>query len=124
MTAEVERRGRQRTRPHPPAPRQPGELPPPEWVMVGVPVDAGVRLYASREIPHAQFAVEVQERHGTADGWHLDAQLRQMLVITRPSYPECLEQLTRIWANQDAAGHPGQETAWNVNDQHRKAIGR
>jgi len=85
------------------APRQAGELDP-EWVMVGVDVPAGKRLYASRELKGSAFAVAAQEHSYTADGWHLTTTMRRMLVITKPTYAECLAELMRIWQNWENEG--------------------
>jgi hypothetical protein len=95
MSGEIERRsGRS---------RKAGELDP-EWVMVGVDVPAGKRLYASRDLKGSAFAVAVNERSWDADGWHLTTTMQRMLVITKPTYAECLAELMRIWRNWDNEG--------------------
>jgi hypothetical protein len=83
--------------------RTPGEIAP-EWVMVGVDVPAGKRLYASRELKGSAFAVAAQEHSYTADGWHLTTTMRRMLVITKLTYVECLAELMRIWQNWENEG--------------------
>ena len=83
--------------------RQPGSLDP-EWAMVGVDVPAGKRLYASRDLKGSAFAVAAQEHSYTADGWHLTTTMQRMLVITKPTYGECLAELMMIWQNWDNAG--------------------
>jgi hypothetical protein len=85
------------------AARKAGELDP-EWVMVGVDVPAGKRLYASRDLKGSAFAVAAQEHSYTADGWHLTTTMQRMLVITKPTYAECLAELMTIWQNWDNAG--------------------
>ena len=91
--------------------RQPGSLDP-EWVMAGVDVPAGKRLYASRDLKGSAFQVAVDE-HLNGEGWHLSTVMCRMLVITRPTYGECLAELMRIWRNWDneerelPAGHGG-----------------
>lgn len=82
--------------------REPGALDP-EWVMVGVDVPAGKRLYASKDLKGTAFAVAMGEM-GPADGWHLTSTMQRMLVITKPTYGECLAELTRIWQNWAAVG--------------------
>lgn len=83
--------------------RQAGSLDP-EWVMVGVDVPAGKRLYASKDLKGSAFAVAAQEHSYTADGWHLTTTMQRMLVITKPTYAECLAELMQIWRNWDNAG--------------------
>lgn len=117
MSGEIERRGEYaaepafpaesagggRPRDHGyPAGRQAGSLDP-EWVMAGVDVPAGKRLYASRELKGSAFAVAVDE-HWNGDGWHLTTTMQRMLVITKPTYAECLAELMRIWRNWDNEG--------------------
>jgi hypothetical protein len=94
MSGEIERRGGRS--------RKAGELDP-EWVMVGVDVPAGKRLYASRDLKGSAFAVAVDE-NWNGDGWHLTTTMQRMLVITKPTYGECLAELMRIWRNWDNAG--------------------
>ena len=77
--------------------RRAGELNP-EWVMVGVDVPAGKRLYASRDLKGSAFAVALDE-HYNGDGWHLTTTMCRMLVVTRPTYGECMAEVLRIWAN-------------------------
>lgn len=107
MTGEIERRGGPRR--HRPddsgysASRKAGELDP-EWAMVGVDVPAGKRLYASRDLKGSAFAVAAAEHSYTADGWHLTTTMQRMLVITKPTYAECLAELMEIWRNWDNAG--------------------
>jgi len=82
--------------------RPAGELDP-EWVMVGVDVPAGKRLYASKDLKGSAFQVAVDE-HWNGDGWHLTTTMQHMLVITRPTYGECLAELQRIWQNWENEG--------------------
>jgi hypothetical protein len=120
MSGEIERRGEYAPEPAFPArsagggrprdqgygysaARQAGELDP-EWVMVGVDVPAGKRLYASKDLKGSAFAVAAQEHSYTADGWHLTTTMQRMLVITKPTYAECLAELMRIWQNWENAG--------------------
>jgi hypothetical protein len=85
-----------------PAVRKAGELDP-EWVMVGVDVPAGKRLYASRELKGTAFELAV-DQHLNGEGWHLETVMRNMLVITKPTYAECLAELMTIWRNWDNEG--------------------
>ena len=92
-----------------PSSRKAGELDP-EWVMVGVDVPAGKRLYASKDLKGSAFEAAM-DAFGNGDGWHLTTTMQHMLVITRPTYGECLAELTRIWANWASEGRelpPGQ----------------
>jgi hypothetical protein len=66
--------------------------------MVIAEVPAGVRLYASRDIPAARFWMEELDHRPE---WQIDSLMRAMLVITRPTLGECLAELARIWGNQD-----------------------
>jgi hypothetical protein len=83
--------------------RPAGELDP-EWVMAGVDVPAGKRLYASRDLKGSAFAVAQAEHSYSADGWYLTTTMQRMLVITKPTYAECLAELMTIWKNWDNAG--------------------
>src|ERR1035441_10259533 len=85
-----------------PSPRKAGELDP-EWVMCGVDVPAGKRLYASKDLKGSAFQLAI-DQHGNGDGWHLTTTMCHMLVITKPTYAECLAELMRIWQNWDAEG--------------------
>lgn len=75
----------------------------PEWVMVGVDVPAGKRLYASRDLKDSAFQLAV-DQHLNGEGWHLDTTMQRMLIITKPTYGECLAELMMIWQNWDNAG--------------------
>lgn len=114
MSGEIERRSgsggvanraghkRDREDPRQAPPRRAGELDP-EWVMVGVDVPAGKRLYASKDLKGSAFQLAVDE-HMNAEGWNLTTVMQKMLVITKPTYAECLADLTRIWQNWENAG--------------------
>lgn len=77
---------------------RPGDV---EWAMIGMDVDAGKRLYASRDLKGAAFGVAVNEHTYDADGWHFTGTLQKMLIITKPTYGECLAELMQIWENWD-----------------------
>lgn len=95
-----------------------GELPAPEWVMVGAKVEAGVRLYASRTLPRAAFAVEQGGRLSAAQGWHLDAVLEQMIIITKPTWGECMSELLRIWGDSEQ----GQIEGWTAGGTYHRPL--
>lgn len=109
MSGEIEKRGgydpastrtgRRHDRPPYgyPSSRKAGELDP-EWVMVGVDVPTGKRLYASRDLKGSAFELAVDE-HLNGEGWHLTTVMQRMLVITKPTYAECLAELMQIWQN-------------------------
>jgi hypothetical protein len=82
--------------------RRAGELSP-EWVWVGVDVPGGKRLYASRQLKGSAFELAV-DAHLNGEGWALTTVMQNMLIITKPTYPECLAEMGRIWANWDNAG--------------------
>ena|ERR1035441_3012027 len=116
MSGEIERRsydaqvfyGGEGKRDAPPGPgypsaRKAGELDP-EWIMVGVDVPAGKRLYASKNLKGSQFQVAMAERSLSADGWHLTSTLQHMLIITKPTYGECMAEALRIWKNWENEG--------------------
>jgi hypothetical protein len=71
--------------------------------MVGVDVPAGKRLYASRDLKGSAFDLAV-DAYGNGQGWQLGTMMQRMLVITRPTYTECLAELMTIWRNWDVAG--------------------
>lgn len=96
-----ERDGTWNDRAYPP-PRKAGELDP-EWVMCGVDVPAGKRLYASKDLKGSAFQVAM-DAYGNGDGWHLTTTMCRMLVITKPTYAECMAEMMRIWANWDNEG--------------------
>lgn len=79
-----------------------GQLPDPQAVLIFARVDAGWRLYASREIPEASFDVRSpSDTHMTDPVWGMDALMRNMLVVTKATQGECLQEVMRIWANHD-----------------------
>jgi hypothetical protein len=82
--------------------RRAGELSP-EWVWVGVDVPGGKRLYASRQLKGSAFELAV-DAHLNGEGWAITTVMQNMLIITRPTYPECLAEMGRIWQNWDNAG--------------------
>lgn len=103
MSGEIERRGEVAAAPQARRYRaQAAELVP-EWVMVGCDVPAGKRLYASQELKGTAFTLAV-DAHMNGEGWNLATVMRQMLVITRPTYSECLAELMRIWQNRAGEG--------------------
>ena len=102
VTAGQDRRRRQDDGPSYPSPRKAGELDP-EWVMCGVDVPAGKRLYASKDLKGSAFQLAM-DQHGNGDGWHLTTTMCHMLVITKPLYGECLAELMRIWQNWENEG--------------------
>lgn len=79
-----------------------GELDP-EWVMCGVDVPAGKRLYASKDLKGSAFAVAM-DAYGNGDGWHLTSTMCLMLVVTKPTYGECMAEVLRIWQNWEDEG--------------------
>jgi hypothetical protein len=83
--------------------RKAGELDP-EWIMVGVDVPAGKRLYASKNLKGSQFQVAMAEHSPSADGWYLTSTLQHMLIITKPTYGECMAEALRIWQNWENEG--------------------
>lgn len=95
---------------------RPGRLDAPQFVIVGAEVDAGIRLYASRSLPDAEFGIdEIQHRPEHV----LTTVMRDMLVITRPTYPEALAELQRLWANRDRA--KAEEDARKLEEARRAA---
>lgn len=75
----------------------------PRFVMVGTDKPGGgVRLHASRDIRERELRWGVAtDRHGTATGWHIDAEMRQVLVIDGATYGEAFARLFEIWENHD-----------------------
>jgi hypothetical protein len=72
-------------------------------LVAGHDVPAGKRLYASRDLKGSAFELAV-DQHLNGEGWHLETVMRNMLVITKPTYAECLAELMRIWQNWDREG--------------------
>lgn len=100
-----------------PASRRAGALDP-EWVMVGVDVPAGKRLYASKDLKGSAFELAMDE-HFNGDGWHLTTTMQRMLVITKLTYAECLAELMRIWQNWE---NEGRELPAGQGGGERRAI--
>jgi len=75
----------------------------PDFIMFAAKVPAGVRLYATRQVPAGvEFGLSTPDQ-GASHFWHIEADLEHLLVITKPTYQECMAELFRIWASQDAA---------------------
>lgn len=125
--AGLDRRGRpSRMPPMPPArTSRPGQLDNPEAIILFARVPAGIRLYASRDLPDidggTSFSVIMDENAlTTADAhWKLGAVMDDMLIITKPTLPEALAELQRIWAARDRAAGEGRPSL----PAGRKAIG-
>jgi hypothetical protein len=90
----------------------------PKFVMVGVDrPGGGVRLYASREIPERELAFALaQDQYGTATGWHIDAEMRHVLIIDKPTWGEAFAHAFMIWENAD------REAARELARQERAAV--
>jgi hypothetical protein len=116
LAEEEERRDRNRSRIPRGRTNRPGHLDAPDFVIIGAKVDAGVRIYASRDLKDAEFGIdEIQHQPEHV----VTSVLRRMLVITRPTYPECMAELQRLWASQDAAKAKERQVT-----QGRKALPR
>jgi hypothetical protein len=102
VSAADRRRREQQGSQHIPQYGEPGRLTDPEWVIVGCKVDAGIRLYASRDIDAKFWLQQIAERSQECD-WELTATMRDMLIVTKPTYPEALAELQRLWAARDRA---------------------
>jgi hypothetical protein len=68
----------------------------PDWVMLGVPraPGMGVRLYACKELPSADFQIT---EAGFEAAWALDVTMKNVLVIDKPTYGEAIARLFEIW---------------------------
>lgn len=75
----------------------------PKFVMVGTDrPGGGVLLHASRDIRERELRWGIAtDRYGTATGWHIDAEMRQVLVISGATYGEAFARLFEIWENHD-----------------------
>jgi hypothetical protein len=91
--------------------RPAGELDP-EFIMAGVDVPAGKRLYASKDLKGSKFQVAIDSHTHDADGWFLTSIMQRMLVVTRPTYGEAMAEVIRIWKN------------WQDEDDHQLTEGR
>jgi hypothetical protein len=70
-----------------------------DFVMVGLKRPAGgVRLYATCDMPHLDWG---QAERGYETVWHIDADMKNLLIIDKPDYPQALARLFEIWGNQD-----------------------
>ena len=72
--------------------------------MVGVDVPAGKRLYASKDLKGSAFAGGDGRALATVTAGTSPPPCSHMLVITRPTYGECLAELQRIWQNWENEG--------------------
>lgn len=79
----------------------------PKFVMVGIDrPDGTVRLYASRDIPGAHWGMrdELTASGGIGEvAWHVDATMKNVLIIDKPTWGEAFARAFEIWANQDRA---------------------
>lgn len=75
----------------------------PDFVMLGLtrPAGMGVRLYASRDLPQAQFGPPPMPQNVTAGAYLLHSVMANMLVIDKPTYAEAMARMNEIWANWD-----------------------
>lgn len=75
----------------------------PDFVMLGLtrPAGLGVRLYASRDLPQAQFGPPPMARDYSAGAYLLHSVMSNMLVVDKPTYDEALARVREIWANWD-----------------------
>jgi hypothetical protein len=75
----------------------------PKFVMVGIEKpEGGVRLYASRDIPLDQLTFALaSDRWGTATGWHLDTEMRQVLIHDDVTWGRAFGRIFEIWENHD-----------------------
>lgn len=75
----------------------------PDFVMLGLtrPAGLGVRLYASRDLPQAQFGPPPMARDYSAGAYLLHSVMANMLVVDKPTYAEAQARVAEIWANQD-----------------------
>jgi hypothetical protein len=63
--------------------------------------DGNIRLYASRDLPAPGWGQRTTEG-GTAD-WHIEATLRSVLIVDRPTAAEAMTWVLERWAREDAA---------------------
>jgi hypothetical protein len=94
--------------------------------MVGIDKpDGQVRLYASREIPDRELRWGIEhDSYGTATGWHIDAEMRHVLITDAATWGEAFAQVFRIWENHDRNEAEEAELQAKVDKrlEQRKAI--
>jgi hypothetical protein len=92
----------------------------PNHIMVGVDrPGGGVRLYASRDIPERTLRWALaQDQYFTGTGWHIDAELRQVLIIDRPTWGEAYAWAFEVWANQDRAAAEAKAVIDSYSTKH------
>jgi hypothetical protein len=74
----------------------------PDFVMLGLTRPDGlVRMYASRDLPQAEFGPPAPGRDFTVGAYLLTSVMANMLVVDRPTYAECQARIAEIWANWD-----------------------
>lgn len=90
----------------------------PKFAMVGIDKpDGGCLLYASRDLPQDKLLWGVaNDRYGTATGWHVDAEMRNVLIIDKRTWGECFARLFEIWGNWDR--NEALEAAQQANREH------
>lgn len=64
-------------------------------------IPAGVRLYASRDIPHDGWGQRDRTDRGVV--WRLEADLGNVLVVDRPTIGECVAWVLDRWMREDSA---------------------
>jgi hypothetical protein len=79
----------------------------PDWVMVGVPHNGGVRLLASKEMTHAELSADFGYADIGMTGWDppaltsrritLTAGMRTFIMIEAPDYPSAFAALFEQW---------------------------
>lgn len=96
----------------------------PRFAMVGIDKpDGGCLLYASRDLPQDKLLWGVaNDRYGTATGWHIDAEMRNVLIIDKRTWGEAFARLFEIWGNWDR--NDAIEAAQQANREHALKSGQ
>jgi hypothetical protein len=80
----------------------------PDWVMLGVPrPGGGVRLYASRELTHAELELRLEhdvrafldgDLAGLSERMDINVGMRHFTLVEADTYPEALAHLLDVWS--------------------------
>ena len=86
----------------------------PDFVMLGLTrPDGSKRVYASRDLPQAEFRLPLISPIGDVGAYQLTSAMTNMLVVDKPAYDEAMARIREIWANWDRekAALPGTRKA-------------
>lgn len=77
--------------------------PPPKFIMVGMEIPRGVRIYVSRNLPRGLKFGQIELNHTGPVLWHIETAMPNLLIVDGADWNEALARLFQRWANEDAA---------------------